>query len=106
MKENKIIVTAEAHSKRITEVQFAVFDDQFRIVSTSEDNLLKIFKLNEEKKELEEVYCFKEHTKAIVGASVHPIGYLLIAASKDGTFSFHDIKELKHLLTVQDYKSV
>lgn len=62
-KDNKIVAQVEAHAKKVTEVLFAHFDNEFRIISTSEDNTLKVFKLNEEKAELEEVYAFKEHTK-------------------------------------------
>ena len=65
-------------------------------LSAGEDGLGYAFTHNNESGELTVSYKATNHTAALTGCIVHPVNYLGLLCSKDGSFSCHDLAQVRN----------
>ena len=63
-------------------------------ISSSEDGIGYGFTYQNETGQVTEFYKYDGHKGALTACAVHPISYLGIFVSKDGSFSCHDLAEV------------
>lgn len=73
---------------------------QVLAISASEDCIGYSFVHNNETGELTVSYKYDGHTDALTGCLVHPINYLGIFGSRDGSFSCHDLAQVKNFVAL------
>ena len=71
-------------------------------LTASDDHLAYFFDVNRQTKENSLQYTIN-HKKEIVGLSLHPLNYLVFAASKDNIWSFHDLQNQSCVLINEDF---
>lgn len=98
--EKKPIFHSEAHTKKVTSIHFYYVDEHIRFVSTSEDGTIYFFTF-QEGSTTSSNYKF-EHP--VASAAVHPIQYLIIAATANGIFTFFDGRSGAIISHVNDFE--
>jgi len=73
-------------------------------MTASDDHLAYFFDINTETKESTIQYTIN-HKKEVVGLALHPLNNLVFAASKDKTWSFHDLHNQSCVLINEDFAS-
>jgi WD40 repeat protein len=71
-------------------------------MSASDDHLAYFFDVNTETKETKVHYTIT-HKKEIFSLALHPLNQLVFAASKDKTWSFHDLENQTCLMINEDF---
>jgi len=94
----QVLSTFNKHTKAVTGVGFALGTakggKQVVGISASEDGIGYGFTYQNETGQVTEFYKYDGHKGALTGCAVHPISYLGIFASRDGSFSCHDLAEV------------
>jgi len=102
--QDKVLSTFTKHTKAVTGVKFALKTTkgakQVVGISASEDGIGYGFTYQNETGQVSEYYKYDGHKGALTGCAVHPISYLGIFASRDGSFSCHDLAEGKFLCKI------
>lgn len=86
----KVLVKINSHQKHITAINFIYFDEHIRFITCSEDGHAFVHKYEHPGK-FSVTYQYQA-SDTIVGCAVHPVRYLVIIASKDGVFTYHDVQ--------------
>jgi WD40 repeat protein len=76
-------------------------NNQIGTVTCSDDNTSCFFSYDNESEKNKIEYETKVHDAAVTGLDLHPLRYLLALASKDGTFSFHDISSVLYKIQMK-----
>lgn len=71
-------------------------------MTASDDHLAYFFDVNTETKETK-VHYTVTHKKEVVALALHPLNYLVFAASKDKTFSFHDLENQSCVMINEEF---
>lgn len=97
----KIVKSYEKHKKRITDVKFVpnknLGPNRVLSILSCEDGAGSLLANDLETGELAVSYRINVHKDALVGCAVHPLSYVGLFCSKDGSFSFHDLAQVNIL---------
>jgi pre-mRNA-processing factor 19 len=85
---DKIITSAEGHTKRVNDVEFYPSEDLIAFLSCAADNTASFWIHNEK---LTEKYRITNHTNQITSVSFHPLKEYALVGSKDSYWSFHNL---------------
>lgn len=90
------------HHKKINDAIFVPNTSKLSAITASDDHLAYFFDINTETKESTIQYTIN-HKKEIIGLGLHPLNYLVFAASKDNNWSFHDLQNESCILINEEF---
>lgn len=95
--KNQVVSTFDKHSRKITETAFVPLTNAGKALAliSSEDGIGQLASFNLESGEASEAYSVNIHQDALVGCALHPLNTLGIFASRDGSFSYHDLSQVQ-----------
>jgi len=91
------------HNDHVTSVNFLYLDENILFITTGKDSSANVYKYQDGK--VTRTYQYNSGA-AITGCAVHPLQYLILLCSNDGTFSFHDIQKNLLLSRVTEFKGL
>lgn len=99
--QEKVLYNVDYHSKRINDAIFYPSNDILAFVLCSADNTASFWLSTNDEDELkfEDRYIIKTHKMSVTSASFHPLKEYCLTASKDSTWSFHNMVKGISLLT-------
>ncbi len=97
----KIIYNVDQHSKIINDAVFYPSNDILAFILCSADNTASFWLSNNDEDELkfEDRFVVKSHKMSVTSASFHPLKEYCLTASKDSTWSFHNMVKGISMLT-------
>jgi len=97
--KNQVVGTFDKDNRKITEAVFVPLGDagKAHALTSSEDGIGRLISYNTESGESSETYSVSIHQDALVGCALHPLNTLGLFASRDGSFSYHDLAQGKCL---------
>ncbi|KRX05253.1 WD40-repeat-containing domain [Pseudocohnilembus persalinus] len=94
----------EVHKKQINDITFVNYDEKIRIFSAGQDGVVNGIVFDLESNQFIQTYN-QNYSKPVTAIDVLPIHYVIATSCQDGTFTFHDARANKELLTVKEYEN-
>lgn len=98
----KILTSFTKNHKRINDVVFIPNTSNLTAMTASDDHLAFLFDVNNETKETKVHYTIT-HKKEVISLALHPLNTLVFTASKDKTWSFHDLESQTCVMINEDF---